>query len=145
MVPFFISDMAEGQGFEPWVGYKPTPVFKTGALNHSATLPLRRKLYIGFSDQQDNLCKKLPITARFLKIQILKKQKPNNMLGFCTNVNNLKIIHYSPQMASALVLQGADHSPGAELGGGCAQHWAVSWCPMHGLVGVPELPSLFGC
>ena len=31
--------MAEGQGFEPWVGYKPTPVFKTGALNHSATLP----------------------------------------------------------------------------------------------------------
>jgi hypothetical protein len=31
--------MAEGQGFEPWVGYKPTPVFKTGAFNHSATLP----------------------------------------------------------------------------------------------------------
>ena len=31
--------MAEEQGFEPWVGYKPTPVFKTGALNHSATPP----------------------------------------------------------------------------------------------------------
>ncbi|ESE43086.1 hypothetical protein SHD_0261, partial [Shewanella decolorationis S12] len=29
----------EEQGFEPWVGYKPTPVFKTGALNHSATPP----------------------------------------------------------------------------------------------------------
>ena len=39
MVPFLIFYMAEGQGFEPWVGYKPTPVFKTGALNHSATLP----------------------------------------------------------------------------------------------------------
>ena len=49
---FFNFDMAEGQGFEPWVGYKPTPVFKTGALNHSATLPLRRELYMGFSDQQ---------------------------------------------------------------------------------------------
>ncbi len=44
--------MAEGQGFEPWVGYKPTPVFKTGALNHSATLPLRRELYMGFRYQQ---------------------------------------------------------------------------------------------
>lgn len=32
-------NMAEEQGFEPWVGYKPTPVFKTGALNHSATPP----------------------------------------------------------------------------------------------------------
>ena len=31
--------MAEGQGFEPWVGYKPTPVFKTGTLNHSVTPP----------------------------------------------------------------------------------------------------------
>lgn len=51
MVPFLFY-MAEGQGFEPWVGYKPTPVFKTGALNHSATLPLRRELYIGFSDRQ---------------------------------------------------------------------------------------------
>jgi hypothetical protein len=45
MVPF---NMAEGQGFEPWVGYKPTPVFKTGALNHSATLPLWRELYRTF-------------------------------------------------------------------------------------------------
>ena len=48
MVPFLFLNMAEGQGFEPWVVYKPTPVFKTGALNHSATLPLRRKLYRGF-------------------------------------------------------------------------------------------------
>ncbi len=30
--------MAEGQGFEPWVPYD-TPVFKTGAFNHSATPP----------------------------------------------------------------------------------------------------------
>ena len=35
----FLINMAEEQGFEPWVGYKPTPVFKTGALNHSATPP----------------------------------------------------------------------------------------------------------
>lgn len=31
--------LAEGQGFEPWAGTSPAPVFKTGALNHSATLP----------------------------------------------------------------------------------------------------------
>ena len=31
--------VAERVGFEPTVGYKPTPVFKTGAFNHSATSP----------------------------------------------------------------------------------------------------------
>ncbi len=31
--------LAEEQGFEPWMGYKPMPVFKTGAFNHSATPP----------------------------------------------------------------------------------------------------------
>ena len=30
--------LAEGVGFEPTVGY-PTPVFKTGAFDHSATPP----------------------------------------------------------------------------------------------------------
>lgn len=30
--------LAEAQGFEPWVPFS-TSVFKTGALNHSATLP----------------------------------------------------------------------------------------------------------
>ncbi len=54
--------MAEGQGFEPWVGYKPTPVFKTGALNHSATLPLWRKLYIGFRIEQATINKKVVST-----------------------------------------------------------------------------------
>ncbi len=68
MVPFLFLNMAEGQGFEPWVGYKPTPVFKTGALNHSATLPLRRKLYRGFSDQQYSISKKMHIAKIFLRI-----------------------------------------------------------------------------
>ncbi len=31
--------MAEGVGFEPTRERNPLPVFKTGALNHSATLP----------------------------------------------------------------------------------------------------------
>ena len=31
--------MAEGEGFEPPRERNPLPVFKTGALNHSATLP----------------------------------------------------------------------------------------------------------
>jgi hypothetical protein len=31
--------VAERVGFEPTVGYKPTPVFKTGAFNRSATSP----------------------------------------------------------------------------------------------------------
>ena len=35
--------MAEGQGFEPWIGYKPMPVFKTGAFSRSA-IPPRRSL-----------------------------------------------------------------------------------------------------
>lgn len=54
--------MAEGQGFEPWVGYKPTPVFKTGALNHSATLPLWRELYRGFCIEQASINKKVALT-----------------------------------------------------------------------------------
>ena len=32
--------LAEGVGFEPTRERNPLPVFKTGALNHSATLPL---------------------------------------------------------------------------------------------------------
>ena len=35
-----LENMAEGQGFEPWIGYKPMPVFKTGAFNRSATPPV---------------------------------------------------------------------------------------------------------
>ena len=31
--------MAEGQGFEPWKGYKPLLVFKTSAFNRSAIPP----------------------------------------------------------------------------------------------------------
>ena len=34
--------MAERQGFEPWIGYKPMPVFKTGAFNRSAISPLKK-------------------------------------------------------------------------------------------------------
>ena len=34
--------MADRQGFEPWKGYKPLPVFKTGAFNHSAICPFSR-------------------------------------------------------------------------------------------------------
>ena len=36
---FCAHGMAEGVGFEPTVTFA-TPVFKTGALNHSTTLPL---------------------------------------------------------------------------------------------------------
>ena len=35
-----IEVMAEREGFEPSMGYKPMPVFKTGAFNRSATSPL---------------------------------------------------------------------------------------------------------
>ena len=37
--PEDLAVLAEGQGFEPWIGYKPMPVFKTGAFNRSATPP----------------------------------------------------------------------------------------------------------
>jgi hypothetical protein len=36
--------LAEGVGFEPTRERNPLPVFKTGALNHSATLPEQRSL-----------------------------------------------------------------------------------------------------
>ena len=35
----FENKMAEREGFEPSMGYKPMPVFKTGAFNRSATSP----------------------------------------------------------------------------------------------------------
>ena len=36
--------MAEGQGFEPWMGDKPMPVFKTGAFNRSAIPPSEERI-----------------------------------------------------------------------------------------------------
>ena len=51
--------MAEEQGFEPWVGYKPTPVFKTGALNHSATPP----------NAENNISIPLTCKPQFLNIE----------------------------------------------------------------------------
>ncbi len=36
--------MAEAERFELSMGYKPTPVFKTGAFNRSAKLPKNNKL-----------------------------------------------------------------------------------------------------
>ena len=39
-----LAKMAEGQGFEPWDGL-PSPVFKTGAFNRSATPPFEAGLY----------------------------------------------------------------------------------------------------
>ncbi len=46
--------MAVGVGFEPTVGYQPTPVFKTGAFNRSATPPLRCGRIIGESRGNSN-------------------------------------------------------------------------------------------
>jgi hypothetical protein len=37
--------LAEGVGFEPTRERNPLPVFKTGALNHSATLPSLIEIY----------------------------------------------------------------------------------------------------
>ncbi len=42
------SKVAEGQGFEPWKGYKPLPVFKTGAFNRSAIPPAHGARYYQF-------------------------------------------------------------------------------------------------
>jgi hypothetical protein len=38
-MPIHERKLAEGVGFEPTRERNPLPVFKTGALNHSATLP----------------------------------------------------------------------------------------------------------
>ena len=52
----FFCCMAEEQGFEPWMGYKPMPVFKTGAFNHSATPPNEMN-----NTEPDDRCKQLTI------------------------------------------------------------------------------------
>src|SRR3954467_2684656 len=38
------SHLAEGVGFEPTMGYEPIAVFKTAALGHYASPPVRRSL-----------------------------------------------------------------------------------------------------
>jgi hypothetical protein len=46
--------LAEGVGFEPTRERNPLPVFKTGALNHSATLPYQRNQKLThLSDEND--------------------------------------------------------------------------------------------
>jgi hypothetical protein len=57
----FFFYMAEEQGFEPWMGYKPMPVFKTGAFNHSATPPNAVN-----NTEPDGCCKQV-------RIQLLSK------------------------------------------------------------------------
>lgn len=47
--------MAEGERFELSVGYKPTPVFKTGAINRSATPPLPERRILPHALAQANL------------------------------------------------------------------------------------------
>ncbi len=53
LVKIKLRKVADRQGFEPWVGYKPTLVFKTSAFNRSAICPARSVFYIrgSFSTQ----------------------------------------------------------------------------------------------
>ena len=56
--------MAEGVGFEPTREQDPLPVFKTGALNHSATLP-HLKYQTLTADSTENKCELChPIATR---------------------------------------------------------------------------------
>ena len=48
--------MAERQGFEPWIGYKPMPVFKTGAFNRSATSPKSCGAYCAAQEYRKTPC-----------------------------------------------------------------------------------------
>lgn len=80
-IKWCLLNMAEGQGFEPWVGYKPTPVFKTGALNHSATLPLWRELYRSFRYQQYLNEEKISLNTIIFAFLLLNK-KPSECSAF---------------------------------------------------------------
>ncbi len=51
--------MADRQGFEPWMGYSPMPVFKTGAFNRSAICPHEESLNGKISDTQPNESKRV--------------------------------------------------------------------------------------
>ena len=55
--------MAEGQGFEPWDG-RPSPVFKTGAFDHSATPPEKPEIIPRFVSETSILLKKTYKSAR---------------------------------------------------------------------------------
>ena len=61
----FCSEMAEGVGFEPTDGC-PSPVFKTGAIDHSATLPAFR------ADTPD---------SRRLRIAAMRTTRPSFLLS----------------------------------------------------------------
>ena len=51
------KEMAEGQGFEPWDG-RPSPVFKTGAFDHSATPPEKPEIIPRFVSETSVFLKK---------------------------------------------------------------------------------------
>ncbi len=61
--------MAERQRFELWVGYKPTTVFKTAALNHSAISP--RSEYNNRSILKSNF-----FIVFYLKVQLIIGSHP---------------------------------------------------------------------
>lgn len=65
---YFCSDSlrfeAEGQGFEPWNTFV-LPVFKTGAIDHSATLPTS-----AFSDTSHVFCRL--VTPYFTVVTMLR-------------------------------------------------------------------------
>lgn len=61
--------MAERQRFELWVGYKPTTVFKTAALNHSAISP--RSVYINPTTLKSNLFRQLFSSKSGSKLKII--------------------------------------------------------------------------
>ena len=62
--------MAEAERFELSVGYKPTPVFKTGAFNRSAKLPLACIIYIFWWIASILLHFLLTVTPLFIKLDL---------------------------------------------------------------------------
>src|SRR5580698_26759 len=77
---------AEGEGFEPSVGEYPTPVFKTGAFNRSATLPRSPPNPFG---QKRDASPNLAVRAVRVKPSIVPKKPYSDFISIAPVINVL--------------------------------------------------------
>ncbi len=82
------SAMAGGWGgIRTHGGREPTPVFKTGALNHSATHPTQRSKYLGY----DPIANESGTAARLMGGLVTKRQYLFQAVTNCPKVERLRL------------------------------------------------------
>ena len=109
--PPYIKKMAERVGFEPTVGYKPTPIFKTGALNQLDHLSVQDNYQFNMLNCNCQYIIYIFYCKFFLSFQLLYLQLfallqilyiliflfllvLHIYLNFLVNIFHLKLFHY---------------------------------------------------